>query len=60
MISQITDKLASEDANIENLLNKSKKEIAYTILDLDQKPSEKSINEIKEIRGVVRVEVYEK
>lgn len=60
MISQITDCLAQEDANIENLLNKSKKEIAYTILDLDKKASRTSIDKIKSIQGVLRVEVYEK
>lgn len=60
MISQITDCLAQEDANIENLLNKSKKEIAYTILDLDKKASQTSIDKIKSIQGVLRVEVYEK
>ncbi len=60
MISQITDCLAQEDANIENLLNKSKKEIAYTILDLDKKASQTSIDKIKNIQGVLRVEVYEK
>lgn len=60
MISQVTDALAQEDSNIENLLNKSKKEIAYTILDLDQKPSESSIEAIKKIKGVVRVIVYAK
>ncbi|EOS62038.1 hypothetical protein C815_00165 [Firmicutes bacterium M10-2] len=60
MILQITDCLAQEDANIENLLNKSKKEIAYTILDLDKKASQTSIDKIKNIQGVLRVEVYEK
>ena len=60
MISQITDCLAQEDANIENLLNKSKKEIAYTILDLDHKASKESIEKMKKISGVHRVEVYEK
>ncbi len=60
MISQITDCLAREDANIDNLLNKSKKEIAYTILDLDCKPSDESIDKIRKINGIVRIEVYEK
>lgn len=53
MISQITDAL--KDANIENLMNKSKKEIAYTILDLDQ---EVDIESLKKINGIVRVQTY--
>ena len=60
MISQITNCLADDNANIENLLNKSKKEIAYTMLDTDIKASEKSIEAIKSIDGVVRVFTFNK
>jgi D-3-phosphoglycerate dehydrogenase len=59
MISQITDALANENANIENLINKSRKEIAYTILDVDGKVSDDALNKIKNISGVVRVQTYE-
>ena len=59
MISQITEFLSNQDANIENMLNKSKKEIAYTILDLDSKISEENLNRIRTINGVIRVNTYE-
>ena len=59
MISQITEFLSNQDANIENMLNKSKKEIAYTILDLDRKISEENLNKIRAINGVIRVNTYE-
>lgn len=55
MISQITDIL--KDANIENLMNKSKKDIAYTIIDLD---SEVDISPIEKINGIIRVSTYKK
>ena len=55
MISQITDIL--KDANIENLMNKSKNEIAYTIIDLD---SEVDITKIKQIDGMIRVSTFKK
>ena len=55
MISQITDIL--KDANIENLMNKSKKDIAYTIIDLD---SEVNISSIEKINGMIRVSTYSK
>lgn len=54
MISQITDIL--KDANIENLMNKSKKDIAYTIIDLDSKID---IEKIKKISGIIRVTTFE-
>ena len=55
MISQITD--IFKDANIENLMNKSKKDIAYTIIDLD---SEVDISPIEKINGMFRVSTYKK
>ena len=59
MISQITDCLSKEDANIENLINKSKKEIAYTIIDLDKKVLPESIEQIQNIDGMIKVSAYE-
>lgn len=60
MISQITEALASEDINIENLINKSRKEIAYTILDVEPPARETSLDKIRSISGVHRVFTYEK
>lgn len=60
MISQITNALADDNANIENLLNKSKKDMAYTMLDCDVEPSPKSIEAMKAIDGVIRVLTFKK
>lgn len=59
MISRITDAFAQEDANIENLINKSRDQIAYTMLDLDAQPSAGALEKIRGLDGVIRVEVYE-
>lgn len=54
-LSQFTSVLAEENINISDLLNRSKGEFAYTMLDLDSVPSEKAVNKLKEIEGVVRL-----
>ena len=59
MISQITNGLRDDNANIENLMNKSKNDIAYTILDLDKKASANTIKKIESIQGVIRVTTYQ-
>lgn len=58
MIAKITDCVAQDNANIETLSNKSKGEIAYTMLDMDQEASEQTIEMMRKIYGVVRVETY--
>ncbi|MBP3852332.1 MAG: 3-phosphoglycerate dehydrogenase [Erysipelotrichaceae bacterium] len=57
MIARITD-CFHDDSNIENMINKSKKGIAYTMLDLAEQPNEEAIARLKEIPGVLRVQVY--
>lgn len=59
MISRIADALAQEDANIENMTNKSRDKIAYTILDLDAMPSQEALDKINQLDGVVRTFLYE-
>ena len=55
MVGQITSILANEKLNIEDLLNKSSGNIAYTIVDLDKTVSDKAIKQILSIDGVLRV-----
>ena len=57
MLTQITQALAKDNINIENMLNKSKKEFAYTLLDITDGDSAKIEDEIKAIDGVIRVRV---
>lgn len=52
-ITQIT--AAFKGINIENMLNKSKKEYAYTMLDADGDVSDSVISQINDIDGVIKV-----
>ncbi len=55
MIGQISSKLANRGKNIIDMLNKSKGNVAYTIIDIDKQPSDDLIAEIKNIDGVLNV-----
>ena len=56
-LSQFTTVMASENINIAGLMNKSRGEYAYTMLDLDHDPSAAAVEKLKQINGVIRVRV---
>ena len=56
-LGRFTAAIASENVNIAGLMNKSRGEYAYTMLDLDHHPSAEVVELLKEIEGVVRVRV---
>lgn len=56
-LSQFTGAVAKENINISDMLNRSKGEYAYTMLDLDHKPSEAIVAALNQIDGVLRVRV---
>ena len=56
-ISQFTSAVAKQNINISDLVNRSKGEYAYSMLDLDDVPSDAVIESLKEINGVLRVRV---
>jgi D-3-phosphoglycerate dehydrogenase len=55
MIGQISSTLAKKGLNIIDMLNKSKGQLAYTIIDIDQPVDDVLITEIKNIKGVLKV-----
>lgn len=55
MVAQISGKLAKAGLNIISLLNKSRDDIAYTLIDLNGSVSDSLINEISSIEGVIQV-----
>lgn len=59
MVGQISTALAKRNLNIADLLNKSRGDLAYTLVDLDTPISEESLKEISSIQGVLRVRVIE-
>ncbi len=58
MISSISNILSSANANIENLLNKSRNDYAYTMIDIDEICGDKIIEDIKSIPGIIKVSIY--
>ena len=58
MISQITAAFASANVNIENLANGSKGDIAYTIVETNDKADEAIVNSVSAIDGVFKVKCY--
>jgi D-3-phosphoglycerate dehydrogenase len=57
MVGQITAALADERINIADMLNRSREDLAYTIIDIDGTISEKTVEKIKGINGVLMVRV---
>lgn len=55
MVGQITAALAESGCNIEHMVNSSRGEWAYTMLDLTTAPDQACIDRISAIDGVVRV-----
>ncbi len=55
MVGQITAAMADAKLNIHNMMNKSKKDVAYTLLDVDSKVPKKVIDAIARIEGVLAV-----
>ncbi|WP_346238929.1 phosphoglycerate dehydrogenase [Niabella insulamsoli] len=57
MVGQISTALAEGKVNIKDMINKSRGDYAYTILDLETVSNEESIAKIRQIEGVIRVRV---
>jgi D-3-phosphoglycerate dehydrogenase len=57
VISRITSAVASENVNIDNMVNKSKGEYAYTMIDTDTDINEQAISAITALDEVIRVRV---
>lgn len=57
MLTAITGIFAEDNINIENLLNKSRGDYAYTMLDISKADAEKVTEHINAIDGVIRVRV---
>ena len=56
-LGRFTTALAADNINIDGLMNKSRGEYAYTMLDLDHTPSEHAVEALAKIAGVIRVRV---
>jgi len=55
MLGQISTALAEASLNIVDMLNKSRGELAYTLVDVDKQPSDDVLAKLKSIEGVLAV-----
>ncbi|MCI8536127.1 MAG: phosphoglycerate dehydrogenase [Hungatella sp.] len=57
MIGQITGAVAADGVNISDMTNKSKGKFAYTLLDLENKIQDTTVQKLNAIDGICRVRV---
>lgn len=57
MLSQFTATVAKENINIPDMINKSKGQFAYTILDIESPSTPELAQKIREIDGVLKVRI---
>ena len=57
MLTQIMSVLSGDGINVENMTNKSKKDYAYTMVDVNTRISAEASDELRAIPGVIRVRV---
>ena len=57
MITKFTALFGDNGINISDMTNKSKGDVAYTMLDVEERPSEEIIDTLRSIPGVIRVRV---
>jgi D-3-phosphoglycerate dehydrogenase / 2-oxoglutarate reductase len=57
MVAQILTCLAAQNINIADMLNHSRDELSYTLVDLDTRPTEETLERIRGIDGILSVRV---
>ena len=57
MISTVSAAMAAKGINIENIISKSKKDYAYTMLDVVGDVSDATLQHLYEVEGIIRVRV---
>ena len=57
MLTKITTVLSDDGINVENLTNKSRKDYAYTIVDVNTRITDAVAEELRQIEGIIRVRV---
>ncbi|MGE4277265.1 MAG: phosphoglycerate dehydrogenase [Lawsonibacter sp.] len=57
MLTQIMSTLSDNVINVENMTNKSKKDLAYTMLDVNTRITDEVSDALRAIEGIIRVRV---
>ena len=60
MVGKMTAILAASGANIADMVNKSRGDIAYTLINLDESIPEEAVEEIRRVGSVIRVRTFAK
>ncbi len=58
MLAQISETVSKHNINIENMLNKSKGDYAYTIVDIDAKKIDGVVEDLNKVEAILRVNTY--
>lgn len=58
MVSSISAAISAKRINIDNMLNKSRKEVAVTVMELDTHPDDAVLAEIRALPGIIRVRAF--
>lgn len=57
VLSKIIPAVTADGLNIDNMINKSRGEYAYTLIDVEGDVTESTINDIKQIEGFIRLRI---
>ena len=57
MITKFTAEFGDKGINISDMTNKSRGEVAYTMLDVEEAPTAKIVSALEKIEGVFRVRI---
>lgn len=57
MIGQLTSVVAAEGINVSDMVDKSKGDYAYAIIDCDDPATEQLVSKLQAVEGVIKVRV---
>jgi len=58
MISNITAAASREGINIENMVNKSRKDMSVTVMEMKELPSSHALETLSELPGIIRIRTF--
>ena len=59
ILGSVLSILADRDINVVDMLNKSREDVAYNLIDIETEPAEDLLEEILAIEGVINVRVFD-
>ena len=58
ILGNVLSILADQNINVIDMLNKSRDEVAYNLIDIESEPTEGLMSDIQKIDGVINVRVF--